>query len=207
MTQRNKHAALGLGRVHGTGVRELVSDSLRDARRIAVLGVGSDLRGDDAAGVLVARRLAAFCAARPRLRPGLRLAAFDGGAAPENLTGEIARFAPDLVVLVDAAFLGLEPGAVEVVPAERIAGLTFSTHMLPAPMVLDYLRARTGCRTAVLGIQIAQKEPMSRPSAEVAAAVRRLVAAFRRATLTVPGRPTSGSGTPSRPAPRRGSRG
>jgi hydrogenase maturation protease len=161
----------------------LVSELIQGARRIAVLGVGSDLRGDDAAGVEVARRLAAFCAARPRLRPGLRLAAFDGGAAPENLTGEIARFAPDLVVLVDAAFLGSAPGAVEVVPAERIAGFSFSTHMLPAPVVLDYLRQRTGCRTAVLAIQIAQKEPMSRPSREVAAAVRRLVAAFQGAVI------------------------
>lgn len=145
-----------------------------------MLGVGSELRGDDVAGVLLARRLAAWCAARPR-RGRLRLAAFDGGAAPENVTGEVARFAPDLVVLVDAAFLGRPPGAVEVIAAERIAGVTFSTHMLPAPVILDYLRARTGCRTAVLGIQIAQKELLSRPSPAVAAAVGRLAAAFRRA--------------------------
>jgi hydrogenase 3 maturation protease len=142
--------------------------------------VGSELRGDDVAGVLVARRLAAFCAARPRLRRGVHLAAFDGGAAPENLTGEIARFAPDLVLLVDAAFLGEAPGAVALVPPERIAGVTFSTHMLPAPFLLDYLHQRTGCRSLVLGIQIAQKEPMSAVSPAVQAGVRRLVAAFRR---------------------------
>lgn len=174
-----------------------------------MLGVGSELRGDDVAGVLVARRLAAFCAARPRLRRGLRLAAFDGGAAPENLTGELARFAPDLVVLVDAAFLGEAPGTVAVIPPERIAGATFSTHMLPAPFLLDYLRERTGCRSVVLGIQLEQKEPMSAVSPAVAGAVRRVVAALRRAVTPVrtPGRRPSGSGSRSRRGARRGSRG
>src|SRR5512138_450764 len=105
-----------------------------DARRIAVLGVGSDLRGDDAAGVEVARRLAAILAGGSP-RPGLHVAAFDGGAAPENLTGEVVRFAPELVVLVDAAFLGEAPGVVEVVPEERIDGTGLSTHMLPAPVL------------------------------------------------------------------------
>jgi hydrogenase 3 maturation protease len=126
--------------------------------------------------VLVARRLAAWCA-----RTGAtRIAAFDGGAAPENFTGEIARFAPDAIVLVDAAHLGREPGAVELVPAERIAGLTFSTHMLPATIVLDFLRTTTGARTLVLGIQLAQKDVMAKPSPEVARAVRRVVTAFQR---------------------------
>lgn len=165
----------------GRGLPARVAELIGEARRIAVLGVGSELRGDDAAGIRVARRLAAFCDAHPSYRRGVHLAAFDGGAAPENVTGEIARFRPDLVILVDAAFLGRAPGAVEPIAPEQVAGTSFSTHMLPAPVLLDYLRSRTGCRAAVLGIQIVQKEPMSRPSAPVAAAVRRVVAAFRRA--------------------------
>jgi hydrogenase 3 maturation protease len=148
-----------------------------------VLGVGSDLRGDDVAGVLVARRLARWAAAKPRLRKGMALAAFDGGAAPENVTGELRRFEPDLVVLVDAAFLDLPVGAVEVVAPDRIAGLTFSTHMLPASFVLDYLTAVTGCRTLVLGIQIAQKDVLTAPVPAVQTAVRRLVKAFQQAVL------------------------
>ena len=146
-----------------------------------MLGVGSDLRGDDVAGVLVARRLARWAAGRPRLRRGKALAAFDGGAAPENLTGEIRRFAPDLLVLVDAAFLEVPVGTIEVVTPDRIGGLTFSTHMLPASFVLDYLTAVTGCRALVLGIQIAQKDVLARPVPAVEAAVRRLVKVFQAA--------------------------
>jgi hydrogenase 3 maturation protease len=128
------------------------------------------------AGVLLTLRLAPCY---PRTGAA-RLAAFDGGAAPENLTGELARFAPDAVVLVDAAHLGRPPGTVELVPAERIGGLTFSTHMLPATIVLDYVRSTTGARTFVLGIQLGQKDVMAKPSPAVVAAVKRVVAAFRR---------------------------
>jgi hydrogenase 3 maturation protease len=153
-----------------------LAEALAGARRIAVVGVGSDLRGDDVAGVLVARRLAAW-AQRERCEG---LAAFMGGAAPENFTGEIVRFAPDLVVLVDAAHLGKEPGAVELIPAESVGGLSFSTHMLPVPIFLDYVTARTGARSLVLGIDIVQKEVLAPISPPVERAVRRVVRAFKR---------------------------
>lgn len=125
--------------------------------------------------MLVARRLASWAA-----RSGCdRLLAIAGGAAPENFTGEIVRFRPDLVVLVDAAHLGVGPGAVEAIPPERIGGLSFSTHMLPAPIFLDYLVKMTGCRTVVIGIDIAGKEVLAKVSRPVERAVRRIVAGVR----------------------------
>ncbi len=140
------------------------------------MGVGSDLRGDDVAGVLVARRLAAWAK-----RAGCdRLAAFMGGAAPENFTGEIVRFEPDLVALVDAAHLGQEPGAVALIPPESVGGMAFSTHMLPVPIFLDYVAARTGARSLVLGIDIVRKDVLAPVSPPVELAVRRVVRAFRR---------------------------
>ena len=150
---------------------------------MAVVGVGSDLRGDDAAGVRVASRLAAWAA-----RSGsTRLASFVGGAAPENFTGEIARHRPDCVVLVDAAHLGLEPGEVGLIAPEQVRGLAFSTHMLPVPILLDYLRATTGCRTVVVGIQVGQKDVLAPLTPAVARGVRRLVSALQREVGDAPG--------------------
>lgn len=144
---------------------------------MAVVGVGSSLRGDDAAGLRVAARLAAWVA-----RDGTdRLAAFVGGAAPENFTGEISRYRPDCVVLVDAAHLGRAPGELRLIAPEQVGGLAFSTHMLPVPILLDYLRATTGCRTVVVGLQVAQKDVLAPLTPAVARGVRRLVAALRRA--------------------------
>jgi hydrogenase 3 maturation protease len=160
------------------------------------VGVGSDLRGDDVAGVLVARRLQAWIE-----RTGCRrLAAFPAGAAPENFTGAIARFEPDCVVFLDAAHLGREPGTVEVVPPESIGGLTFSTHMLPAPIFLGYLEKTIGCRSVVLGIEIAHKDVMAKPSPAVVRAVRRVVAAFQEEFA--PERAATGRPRPRRPAAR-----
>ena len=152
-------------------------EALEGAGRIALVGVGSELRGDDAAGVLVARKLAAWSAKTKNDR----LVAFEACAAPENFTGEIIRAKPDWVVFVDAAHLpGRDPGAVEVIPQDEIAGLTFSTHMLPAPIFLDYVEKATGCRSMVLGIQLEHKDVMEKPSAPVNRAVRRVVDAFKR---------------------------
>ncbi|HUJ25785.1 MAG TPA: hydrogenase 3 maturation endopeptidase HyCI [Myxococcales bacterium] len=155
------------------------------AARVAVLGVGSALRGDDGAGLGVARRLQA---GRARVRSG-RLAAFIGHTAPENLTGEIARFRPTHLVLVDAADLGREPGAVELVPRERIAGASFSTHALPLPLLIGYLERATGCRSIVVGIQPAQLGLMRRLSPEVQRAVGRVVADIRGAIKALRARP------------------
>lgn len=133
------------------------------------------------AGLLVARRLAAWAARAGRAD----LLALEGGAAPENFTGELVRFRPELVILVDAAHLAAGPGAVEVIPAAEVQGASFSTHMLPVPIFLDYLRHMTGCRTLVLGIGLAQKDVLAPPHAEVALAVRRLTAALKRALAPV----------------------
>jgi hydrogenase 3 maturation protease len=116
-----------------------------------------------------------------------RLAAFAGGAAPENFTGEISRFKPDCVVLVDAAHLGpgRAPGEIDLIAPEQVGGLAFSTHMLPVPIFLDYLRATTGCRTVVIGLQVAQKDVLAPLTPAVAAGVRRLVSALRRAVAEV----------------------
>jgi len=161
-----------------------LAEALAGAERVAIIGVGSELRGDDVAGVFVARQLASWC----RRVGCTRLAAFATGAAPENFSGEVVRFRPDCVVFVDAAHLpGCEPGAVEIVAPDQVAGLGFSTHMLPAPIFLDYLEKMTGCRSIVVGIQLEQKDVMARPSPAVAAAVRRLTAAFR--ALFAPGAP------------------
>ena len=119
------------------------------ARRVGVLGCGSPFRGDDAAGTLLAEALSLSLPAGSR-----KARAWSGGAAPENLTGEVKRFAPELLLAVDAVDMGAEPGDVAIVPMEAIGGVSFSTHKLPLPIVLDYLVEEIGCEVWVLGIQI-----------------------------------------------------
>jgi hydrogenase 3 maturation protease len=124
---------------------------------VAVVGIGNELRGDDAAGLLVARALIEFQtdnSAQPALL------ALDAGAAPENVTGALRRFAPDLVIFVDAAFAddGALPGEIYWLDRREIAGpsaasFAASTHTLPLPVIAHYLASDLGCEVALIGIQ------------------------------------------------------
>jgi hydrogenase 3 maturation protease len=117
--------------------------------RLAILGAGSRIMRDDAAGVRAAENL------RARLRgkrvPDIRI--FIGETAPENLTGEIRKFDPAGMIIIDSAGCGAEPGAVMLIDPETIGGLSFNTHMLPMKIMARFLKDEIGCETYFLGIQ------------------------------------------------------
>lgn len=134
-------------------------NNLPHGRRVAVLGVGNELRGDDAAGVQVARRLASLTAPG-----GDHLLVLEGGAAPEAFTGSLRRFAPQLVLLVDVAGLGAAPGSVDVLSWAETTGLSASTHTMPPSLLGAYLTQSLGCQLALIGIQpqnLGLDEPLS----------------------------------------------
>lgn len=140
-----------------------------EALRVAILGIGSELRGDDAAGVLVARALA------PRYAGSDTILILDTGGAPENHTGPVRRFAPDLVLLVDAAQMNTPPGSIQWLDWQDTIGLSASTHTMPPYMLAKYLHAALGCEIALLGIQ-AQNNALNAPlSPEVQEAVQTIV--------------------------------
>jgi hydrogenase 3 maturation protease len=95
------------------------------APRVAVLGIGNQLHGDDVAGILIARAL------KQNAIYGDRLLVINAHIAPENVFGELRRFDPDLVLIIDAAQMGVEPGSVRCIDPQRTAGFSFSTHTLP----------------------------------------------------------------------------
>ncbi len=118
-------------------------------RRVAVLGIGQELRGDDAAGLKVAQRL--WAVREPVEEDAVMI--IQGGPAPENQTGTLRRFGPDLVIMVDAAEMGDPPGTVRWLDWQEITGITAVGHALPLHVLADYLVAELGCRVCLLGIQ------------------------------------------------------
>jgi hydrogenase 3 maturation protease len=126
---------------------------------------------------VVAQKIKAWC----KRAHVAHVAGFEGCAAPENLTGEITRFAPSHVLLVDAARLGLDPGEVRMIGADEVTGTSFSTHMLPAPIVFDYLKQSCGCEALVVGIQPEQTDVMGPISRPVAKAIDAVVATVKAA--------------------------
>jgi hydrogenase 3 maturation protease len=114
---------------------------------VAILGIGHELRGDDAAGILIARALMRSVA---ELR---HILVIDAGHAPENFSGPLRRFSPDLILLIDAAQMGEAPGTIRWLAWDETAGLSASTHTLPLWVLAKYLIAELGCEIALITIQ------------------------------------------------------
>lgn len=120
---------------------------------IAILGIGNEMRGDDAAGMLVVHALELRVAKLGYLRLNKNLLTLKGGHAPENAAGELRKFYPDLVLLIDAADMGKEVGSIAFIPMEQIDGVSASTHSLPLSMLARYLTLELNCEVVLLGIQ------------------------------------------------------
>ena len=77
----------------------------------------------------------------------------DAREVPENHTGAIRAFDPDLTVIVDAASGGRAPGAIFIVARDKIADDGLSTHAISLALLVRYLEEDIGCDVLVLGIQ------------------------------------------------------
>jgi hydrogenase maturation protease len=134
----------------------------------AIVCVGSELRGDDAAGVEIARRLIGTVPWR----------VFNTQTAPESFLMKIVEGRPQSLVLVDALDFGAPGGAVALLEADGIEGQSPSTHG-PAPSAfLRIVQMMHQCPCFVLGIQPAGLKAGEPLSEAVAAAVEMVVAAF-----------------------------
>jgi hydrogenase 3 maturation protease len=101
--------------------------------KLAIVGIGNIIRGDDGLGP----KLIEILKARGSL-PEASL--FDCGTAPENYIFPILSTACDTLMLVDAADIGKEPGAVEVFDLDKISRVSFSTHNPSPRLFTDLLK-------------------------------------------------------------------
>ena len=84
---------------------------------------------DDGVGVYVARAMVGA--------PGWL--AIPAGLALENALGLVARERPELLVIVDAADMGLPPGSFRRLPLERAEGMLGSSHALPLSFLVPLI--------------------------------------------------------------------
>ena len=148
----------------------------RQMSRTIVLGIGNQLGGDDAAGIrlvdILNRRLRGAKAPCPA-----QVTAIDAGTAPESYASVIRRHQPDLLLLVDAADMGLPPGALRIIRPEQISLLSFSTHHMPLSMFISYVKDFCG-EVVLVGVQPEQTEMGKHISQAVRDSMRKLADAI-----------------------------
>ncbi len=142
--------------------------------RLTVMGIGQEMFGDDAAGVEVARRL--------RPLSGDYLQVIEACYVPENFTGAVRRYAPDVVLFVDAAHMGAEPGAVRWLDWRDVTGFSASSHTGPLSSLAKFMSVTMDCEVRIVGIEPADLTMNAPLSAVVEAAVGEVVAGIAEAT-------------------------
>ncbi|MDD5135816.1 MAG: hydrogenase maturation protease [Candidatus Omnitrophica bacterium] len=99
--------------------------------KVAVVGIGSIIRGDDGLGPKFIEIMRSKSS---------RAELFDCGTAPENYIIPILSTSCDTVALVDAADMGLEPGGIRIFDLDEIANVSFSTHNPSPRLFTDFLK-------------------------------------------------------------------
>ena len=129
--------------------KDSLSQALRGAAKIAILGVGNPAKGDDGAGPRCVERM------KRRMPPpaGERMLLIDAGEVPEHFTGALRRFGPDLTVIIDAAVSGRPPGTIFIVGRDEIADDAVSTHRISLRYLVRYVEETIGGAVWILGIQ------------------------------------------------------
>ena len=118
---------------------------LKEAHRIAIVGIGDELSPFDSLGMFAAREI------KKLHLPDI--AVFLGGTVPESVTAPVRKFQPDHVILIDAADMGVRPGTIEILKPGRIQANLFSTHVLPLSAVMKFIAQDSKTRVTLLGVQ------------------------------------------------------
>lgn len=122
-------------------VRDFFHDIFKG--RVVIVGIGNSMKGDDAAGLLLADRLegkiSALC--------------INAGTVPENYAEKIINARPDTILLIDAAHINRLPGQYEILGLKDIEKTGFTTHNISPAIFFEYIKSQCGAKIFLLAIQ------------------------------------------------------
>jgi hydrogenase 3 maturation protease len=125
-----------------TDIRDRLARLIAD-RTIVLMGVGNELRGDDAFGVLLGERIEHRIATKVFVTHDL----------PEDYAVKAADLRPDVVIVLDAIDFHGEPGELHLVAARDVPPTPGVTHRPSLEMMARFLELDAGADTWVLGVQ------------------------------------------------------
>jgi hydrogenase 3 maturation protease len=127
------------------GYQQELKAWLSGAERVAVVGIGNTMRGDDAIGVEIVNLL------RSKVSPNVLL--IEAETMPENYIDQIVDYHPSHVLILDSGLIGKKPGATKsLTPTENMQA-AFSSHMLPLQVFCAYLEKAISVKILMLIVQ------------------------------------------------------
>lgn len=126
-------------------LRETLQRRIKDARRLAIVGIGDELNPPDRLGMYAAQVMG------DHRIPGVEV--FFAGTVPESITGPLRRYRPDHVLFLDSADMGAQPGTIALIEPHQVHASLLSTHVLPLSLVMEYVGREIKTGVTLLGIQ------------------------------------------------------
>ena len=140
-----------------------LKERLKNCKKLAVLGVGNTIRGDDGLGVFIVRSIVRHYMDRyPRQNLNInrevnkisdKVILINCGTVPENFTDILKEEKPDKIVIIDTAVMGERPGTVKLIDVEDIYNVGFSTHALPLNVIVKYLMKYIDSEILIVGME------------------------------------------------------
>jgi hydrogenase 3 maturation protease len=131
-------------------LRELINAASRTSR-VALVGVGHPLRGDDYVGSYVMKGIKARGGA---LSDSVYL--FDAEDNVERVITRLSRIDTKQVVFIDACEMGARPAETKLLPVDETRYPFFTTHGIPLKVLAE--QWLVGCKVWVLAIQPKETE-------------------------------------------------
>ena len=133
--------------MHENNTAKQLEKWLSNAEKVVIAGIGNEIRKDDFIGVKIVRELAKKLKSK-------NVFLIECETVPESYVGQIAKFNPSHVLLIDAGMLGLEPGQAKLVDVKQLAMYpVISTHALPLRIFCELIEEMTKAKIALLAIQ------------------------------------------------------
>jgi hydrogenase 3 maturation protease len=129
-----------------------------------VVGIGNEMSGDDAAGLMLINKLNA----------SHEILTLDVGTVPESFIGKMVEAEAEMILLVDAVDFNTDPGSVGLFEIGQISDFWCTTHRVPLRLLMEFLERETGSEVLLLGIQPKSMGFNVAPSAEVETSVAAL---------------------------------
>jgi len=117
--------------------------------KTVIVCIGNELRGDDGAGPVLAKKL----------NGNIKIPVINCGETPESYTDIIKDLKPETVIIVDAVDMKAPPGSVSIIEKENLSEvITYTTHNVPLKIFTDYLSKETKAKIFIIGIQPEQMD-------------------------------------------------
>ena len=111
--------------------------------RIAILGIGNEIRGDDGFGPHVA----------DRLKGRVEAAIFNCGTVLENYYNPVVKARPDVIILLDIAGFNGPFGEIAVFEKDDILKVGFSTHNISPKIFMELLEGSLKADIMMIGVK------------------------------------------------------